>query len=44
VSIEEPDRFWRASSTTSAPLSRAWDDVLDDSRGIEWTTWFAERA
>ena len=41
VSIEEPDRFWRAVRDDLAlPLSRDWDAVLDDSRGIEWTTWF----
>ena len=22
------------------PFARDWDAVLDDSRGIEWTTWF----
>ena len=22
------------------PLGRSWDEVLDNSRGIEWTTWF----
>jgi acetyl-CoA synthetase len=41
LSIEEPDRFWRAVRDDLAiPLARDWDDVLDDSRGIEWTTWF----
>ena len=41
VSIDEPDRFWRAVvDDLGIPLARGWDDVLDDSRGIEWTTWF----
>jgi acetyl-CoA synthetase len=41
VSVEQPDRFWRAvREDLSLPLARDWDDVLDDSRGVEWTTWF----
>jgi acetyl-CoA synthetase len=41
VSIDEPDRFWRAVvDDLGIPLGRAWDLVLDDSRGLEWTTWF----
>ena len=41
VSIDEPDRFWRAvKDDLGIPLARDWDEVLDDSRGIEWTTWF----
>src|SRR4029453_15100688 len=41
ASIDEPDRFWRAVvDDLGIPLSRSWDDVLDASRGIEWTTWF----
>ena len=41
LSIDDPDRFWRAVvADLEIPLARAWDDVLDDSRGIEWTTWF----
>jgi acetyl-CoA synthetase len=41
VSIEEPDRFWRAvAADLEIPLSHGWDTVLDESRGIEWTTWF----
>ncbi|MDW8338155.1 MAG: AMP-binding protein [Thermoleophilia bacterium] len=41
VSVEEPDRFWRAvRADLGIPLVRDWDRVLDDSRGIEWTTWF----
>jgi acetyl-CoA synthetase len=41
VSVEEPDRFWRAVvEDLDIPLATSWRDVLDDSRGIEWTTWF----
>ena len=41
VSVEEPDRFWRAvRGDLQIPLARDWDAVLDDSRGIEWTKWF----
>jgi acetyl-CoA synthetase len=41
VSIDEPERFWRAvRDDLGIPFARGWDAVLDDSRGIEWTTWF----
>ena len=41
VSVEEPDRFWRAvRADLDLPFTRDWDHVLDDSLGIEWTTWF----
>ena len=41
VSIVEPDRFWRAvADDLELDLAVTWDRVLDDSRGIEWTTWF----
>ena len=41
LSIEEPDRFWRAVVDDLAlPLARGWDEVVDTSRGIEWATWF----
>ncbi|MBA2460158.1 MAG: AMP-binding protein [Actinobacteria bacterium] len=41
LSLEEPDRFWRAVvDDLGLELARGWDLVLDDSRGIEWTTWF----
>ena len=41
LSVEEPDRFWRAvRDDLRIPFSRDWHRVLDDSRGIEWTTWF----
>jgi acetyl-CoA synthetase len=42
VSVEEPDRFWRAvRDDLGIPFAHDWDSVLDDSRGIEWTTWFS---
>ena len=42
VSIEEPDRFWRAvREDLDIPFSRDWDAAFDNSRGIEWTTWFS---
>jgi acetyl-CoA synthetase len=41
LSLEEPDRFWRAvTEDLEIELTRPWERVLDDSRGIEWTTWF----
>ena len=41
ISIDEPDRFWRAVvADLRIPLARGWDAVLDESQGIEWTTWF----
>ena len=41
LSIEEPDRFWRAvRDDLGIPFARDWERVLDDSRGKEWTTWF----
>jgi acetyl-CoA synthetase len=41
VSIDEPDRFWRAVRDDLAiPFVQDWDEVRDDSRGVEWTTWF----
>ncbi len=41
LSVEDPDRFWRTVRDDLAlPFTRDWDAVLDDSRGLEWTTWF----
>ncbi len=41
LSLDEPDRFWRAVvADLGIPLVRDWDRVLEQSRGIEWTTWF----
>jgi acetyl-CoA synthetase len=41
VSVEDPDRFWRSVRVDlDIPFSVDWSRVLDDSHGIEWTTWF----
>jgi acetyl-CoA synthetase len=41
LSVEEPARFWAAvAADLELELARPWERVLDDSRGIEWTTWF----
>ena len=41
LSVDEPERFWRAvADDLELDLARPWDAVRDDSRGIEWTTWF----
>lgn len=41
VSIDEPDRFWRAVvADLGLELADDWERVVDESRGIEWTTWF----
>jgi len=41
VSVDEPDRFWRAvRADLDVPFFRDWETTLDESRGIEWTTWF----
>jgi len=41
VSIDEPDRFWRAVVLDlGIELARPWQRVRNQSRGIEWTTWF----
>jgi acetyl-CoA synthetase len=41
LSLEEPDRFWRAvAADLELALVRPWDVVVDESRGIEWATWF----
>jgi acetyl-CoA synthetase len=41
LSIDEPDRFWRAvREDLGLPLAREWDEVVDVSRGPEWATWF----
>lgn len=41
VSVEEPERFWRAVvNDLELEFARPWDEVLDESRGIEWATWF----
>jgi acetyl-CoA synthetase len=41
LSIEEPDRFWRAvRADLDLPFSTDWVETLDLSNGIEWATWF----
>ena len=41
LSVEEPDRFWRAvRADLDLPFFRDWDRTLDTARGIEWATWF----
>jgi acetyl-CoA synthetase len=41
LSLDEPDRFWRAvRKDLGIPLARDWDEVVDTSRGSEWATWF----
>ena len=40
LSIADPDRFWRAVVDDLELEISPWERVQDDSRGIEWTTWF----
>lgn len=40
-SIEDPEWFWDAFiHFVDLPFSTPYDTVLDESRGIEWATWF----
>ncbi len=40
-SQEEPEWFWPAAiEDMGLEFSRPWEQVFDDSRGPEWTTWF----
>jgi acetyl-CoA synthetase len=39
VSVEEPDRFWRAV-VDDLELRVEWEQVVDLSRGPEWARWF----
>ncbi len=40
-SQEDPEWFWPAVvEDLGLEFSHAWEQVLDDSRGPEWTTWF----
>ncbi len=40
-SIEDPEWFWDAFVRfVEIPFSTPYDTVLDESRGIEWATWF----
>ena len=41
ISLDDPDRFWRAvRADLDVPFFRDWDATVDVSRGIEWATWF----
>jgi acetyl-CoA synthetase len=41
LSVENPDRFWPAVvADLGIEFSKPWAQVLDDSRGPEWATWF----
>jgi acetyl-CoA synthetase len=41
-SVDDPAWFWDAViEFLGLPFSTPYDAVLDDSRGIPWTTWFA---
>ncbi|CAN5178302.1 AMP-binding protein [soil metagenome] len=40
-SIEDPQGFWRATEKDlGIRWARPYDRVLDDSRGVPWTTWW----
>jgi acetyl-CoA synthetase len=40
-SQDDPEWFWPAAiEDLGLEFSREWEQVLDDSRGPEWTTWF----
>ncbi|HSC50962.1 MAG TPA: AMP-binding protein [Gaiellaceae bacterium] len=40
-SQEEPEAFWPAAiDDMNLEFSRPWDEVVDESRGPEWATWF----
>jgi acetyl-CoA synthetase len=40
-SQDDPEWFWPAAiEDLGLEFSRGWEQVLDDSRGPEWTTWF----
>ena len=40
-SVDEPERFWPAVvGDLGLEFSAPWEQVLDDSDGIEWTRWF----
>ena len=42
LSLEEPERFWRAVvDDLGLEFARPWEQVVDLSRGPEWATWFA---
>jgi acetyl-CoA synthetase len=40
-SVDDPEWFWGSVvDFLGIPFARRWDTVLDDSKGIAWTTWF----
>jgi acetyl-CoA synthetase len=39
ISIDEPERFWRAV-VDDLELGLSWAQVVDDSRGPQWARWF----
>src|SRR5215208_4395755 len=42
VSVEEPERFWpELINDLGIEFSAPWAQVLDRTRGAEWTTWFS---
>lgn len=41
LSVEQPEVFWPAVvEDLGIEFSQPWETVLDESRGIEWATWF----
>ncbi len=41
LSVEDPDRFWPAVvEDLELEFSTPWEQVLDDSAGVEWAKWF----
>jgi acetyl-CoA synthetase len=41
VSVEDPERFWPVVvEDLDLEFARRWDQVLDESAGIEWAKWF----
>ena len=41
LSVEDPDRFWPAViEDLDLEFARRWEQVLDESDGIEWAKWF----
>ncbi len=42
-SVADPAWFWDATiKFLGIPFQRQYTDVLDDSKGVEWTTWFTD--
>ncbi len=41
LSVERPEVFWPAViEDLGIEFSQPWETVLDESRGVEWATWF----